>query len=213
MPCNQVSEHINSKACGGFSRPFLLGSTKYGWMVTQTIGRDQVNSERGIYWLSQVFLNHGKIFVFRRKRKNQTQFFDTLMLGSEKDCEEFITSITVFDRNSKMFTKNISHPRPISLEKWGHMGLTLPEQALSRIWKLHRRRFIRFWSECFNWKCLIKSLPIQCYDKLMMNLKQFTVEYYVANKDVSGHGYNFWRRLLHTYIIKGIATYTLQRAK
>ena len=121
-------------------------------MVVQTNGRDYVNSKRGINWLSQVYLNHGKIFFLRRKRKNQTQIFETVMLGREEDCEEFITIITVFDRNSKMFTTNMSHPRPINLEKWGHMGLTLPEKALSRIWKLEEDSFV------FNLKVSIEKV-------------------------------------------------------
>ena len=56
------------------------------------------------------------------------------MLGSDEESMDFLSSITILDKDSKTFATYTSHPRPISMEKWGDMGLNLSEKSLARIW-------------------------------------------------------------------------------
>ena len=67
--------------------------------------------------------------------------FETIMLGTEEECKNFLSSVTVLDQDSKTFTTNTCHPRPISMEKWGDMGLTLSEKVLARIWTSNDERY------------------------------------------------------------------------
>ena len=85
-------------------------------------------------WPTEALLAHGKLFFMKAKRENQTLMFETIMLGSEEECKDYISSITILDKDSKAFATYTCHPRPISLEAWGDMGLMLPEKALARIW-------------------------------------------------------------------------------
>ena len=68
----------------------------------------------------------------KTKRENQVHMFETMMFGSEEECKDYLSSITILDKNSKTFATYTCHPRPISLENWGDMGLTLSEKALAR---------------------------------------------------------------------------------
>ena len=74
------------------------------------------------------------MFFARSKRENHSFFVEVTMLGSESECKGFLTSITILDEDKKVFTRKDCRPRPISLEKWGDMGLVVTEKALSSIW-------------------------------------------------------------------------------
>ena len=70
----------------------------------------------------------------KTKRENQVHMFETIMSGSEEECKGYLSSITILYKDCKTFATFTSHPRPISMEKWGDMGLMASEKALARIW-------------------------------------------------------------------------------
>ena len=55
------------------------------------------------------------------------------MMGTEAECEEYVASITVVDKDLKDFASMSSHPRPLDEQAWGKMGLTLPKKDMMKI--------------------------------------------------------------------------------
>ena len=81
--------------------------------------------------------------------------FETIMLGSDEECKGYLASISLLDKDSNIFTANICHPRPISMEKWGDMGLNLAEKSLARIWTPTEDERYRYKIELSIKKCKI----------------------------------------------------------
>ena len=129
LPLAKVEEHINS--C-----PDILKTTQLNnVIIMQRMTDKDKESGETLLWMSLPISAHGKFFFVRRKRESRNQIYETVMLGSAKDCEGFLVTTKILDKDSKTFTANTSHPRPINQEPWGHMGLMLPEKALSSIWR------------------------------------------------------------------------------
>ena len=64
------------------------------------------------------------------------------MLGSEAECKGFLASLTILDKEGKVFTRKDWRPRPISMEEWGNMGLVVSEKDLSTIWRPDEKDFV-----------------------------------------------------------------------
>jgi hypothetical protein len=58
---------------------------------------------------------------------------EVVMVGSQEDCNKYNAEISVLDTNLHPTFKFSHHPRPISLQKWGDLALTIGEQALLKI--------------------------------------------------------------------------------
>ena len=98
------------------------------------MARNKKDSVELLMWSTRTLWAHGKLFFMKTKRQNQIHTFETIMFGSEDECKGYLSSITILDKDSKPFATYTCHPRPISLEKWGDMGLMVSEKALARIW-------------------------------------------------------------------------------
>ena len=57
-----------------------------------------------LFWVSHTISAHGKIFFLRKKRENQNQIFETVMLGDAEECSGFLVTIKILDKESKTFT-------------------------------------------------------------------------------------------------------------
>ena len=131
---NKMEEHANS--CGKIE---ILKNTRN--ININSITRNQYlatnKKDNGDFltWPTYSFKAHGKQFFLKSKRtKKLIYMFETIMLGSDEECKGYLASISILDKDLKVFTTNICHPRPISMEKWGDMGLNLAEKSLARIW-------------------------------------------------------------------------------
>ena len=60
-----------------------------------------------------------------------------MILGSEDECSSYLTSVAIRkpgqDQGSKIFAKLVSQPRPIDLQNWGDVELSLSGKAMSEI--------------------------------------------------------------------------------
>ena len=139
VPFNMVEEH--TKTCAdNFAAAILNDNCETGRRMSLT--QTKKGSDEYLTWPTQIMSAHGRQFFARTKRQNHYHYVETVMLGSEDECKGFLASTTVLDKDLKVFTKNTSRPRPISLEKWGNMGLMLSEDALSNIWTSETTKFI-----------------------------------------------------------------------
>ena len=59
------------------------------------------------------------------------------MVGTETECEDFVASITVVDKDLKDFASMSSYPRPLDEQAWGKMGLTLSKKDMAKITLFH----------------------------------------------------------------------------
>ena len=77
---------------------------------------------------------HGKIFFLKiSNARDFPNFFEVVMVGTEDECEDFVATITVVDKDLKDFASMSSHPRPLDEQAWGKMGLTLPKKDFLKI--------------------------------------------------------------------------------
>ena len=125
---NKVEEH--SRACADFNQTILNNNCER----TLTMPQSDKGGDNLVLWPTKIMSAHGRKFFLRTKRENHYHSSEIVMLGSADKCKGFLASATVLDKDLKVFAKNIFRPRPISLEKWGKMGLVLPEDILSSIW-------------------------------------------------------------------------------
>ena len=84
----------------------------------------------------------GKLFFVRIKMENHFLSAEVTMLGSKVESRGFLSSLTILDKEDKVFMRTTCHPRPISLEEWGQMGLVVPGKALSSTWKTDGKTFV-----------------------------------------------------------------------
>ena len=137
-------------ACNGFDKTIGDNNTKETLTLSQiNKGTDDIRT-----WKTKTISAHGRKFFIRTKRENKNYFFETVMLGSEDECKDFLAYGSILDKDDKVFTMNASHPRPISLEKWGSMGLMIPEDILSKIWtfKPEENNFV------FTMRCYVEKV-------------------------------------------------------
>ena len=125
---NKVEEHV--RACTGFNQTIFNNNCERRILMDQTRKGDH----ELLRWKTRIMSAHGRKFFVRTKRENHHHYVEVVMLGSADECKGFLASAAVLDKELKVFTKNTSRPRPISLEEWGTMGLVIPEDTLSSIW-------------------------------------------------------------------------------
>ena len=144
MPFNKVEEHV--MVCNGFNKTIDDNNTERTLTLPQTSkGNDNLAT-----WPTKTISAHGRKFFFRTKRENKNFYSETVMLGSEDECKDFLAYGSIRDKDNKVFTMNASRPRPISLEKWGSMGLVIPEDILSKIWTFKQEKNdFRFTLRCY----------------------------------------------------------------
>ena len=132
--------------CNGLDKTIGDNNTTETFTLSQTSkGNDNL-----VTWPTKTISAHGRKFFIRTKRENKNYFVETIMLGSEDECKDFLAYGSILDKDDKVFTMNASHPRPISLEKWGSMGLMIPEDILSKIWTFQpETNNFRFTMRCY----------------------------------------------------------------
>ena len=133
-----MKEHANScrsigklENADNYTYALTLPRTNRDIVALQTLND---SSKTILTWPTRPLMAHGKLFFMKTKRENKIYTFETIMLGTEEDCKEYLSCITILDKDSKTFTTNTCAPRPISLEKWWDMGLMLSQKALAKIW-------------------------------------------------------------------------------
>ena len=126
IPFSKVEEHV--RVCTDFNQTILDNNCE------RRMTMEQRNKGGGVRWPTQIMSALGATFFMRTKRENHHHSTEVVMLGSEEECKGFLASITVLDKDLKVFAKNTFRPRPISLENWGTMGLVLSEDTLSSVW-------------------------------------------------------------------------------
>ena len=127
---NKMKEHANS--CPHIFK--IVNGDNYTW--SQVLPRNKKDTNDKKTWPTKPLMAHGRLFFLKKKRENRIHTFETIMLGTEEECKDYLSTITIFDKDSKIFTKIFCHPRPISLENWWDMGLMMSEKALAKIWTL-----------------------------------------------------------------------------
>ena len=141
VPFNKVEEH--AKTCAdNFTTTILNDNLETERTVGVAMAQNKKGGDSVLTWPTQIMSAHGRKFFARTKRENHYHYVETVMLGSEEECKGFLASTAVLDKDLKVLTKNTSRPRPISLEKWGNLGLVLSEDALSNIWTPDTTDFI-----------------------------------------------------------------------
>ena len=125
---NKLKEHANS--CAYVEKQI----EEENLSRTHRMTRRYMEFDDTLFWHTDSLLAHGNLFFMKEKRENKIYWFETIMLGTEEECKDYLSSTTVLDEDFQTFATYTCHPRPISLEKWGDMGLTLSENALARIW-------------------------------------------------------------------------------
>ena len=133
---NKVEEH--TKSCASIWKQILENDCTYMQYLTRP---QKDNNGTLLRWPTNVHRAHGKEFFIKTKRENRIHIFETIMLGTEEECKNYISSITILDKDFKSFTTFTCRPRPISMEKWGDMGLMLSEKALARNWTAKNERY------------------------------------------------------------------------
>ena len=86
----------------------------------------------GFFRTSRI-LAHGKTFFLKIKNPADFNFFEVVMVGTETECEGFVASIIVVDKDLKDFASMSSYPRPLDEQAWGQMGLTLSKKDMAKI--------------------------------------------------------------------------------
>ena len=125
----EVDEHV--RICNAFEK--TIHENNVSSLQAFEKNTIRTNLETGLF-KTDIIAAGEKLFFARSKRENHSFFVEVTMLGSEAECKGFLASITILDEDKKVFTRKDCRPRPISLEKWGDMGLVVTEKALSSIW-------------------------------------------------------------------------------
>ena len=126
---NMVEEHV--KTCDDIVKPAKHNS--YSRSHELSTKKDPTIEDIDGQWKTEQIMAFGKSFFARYKIENRSHFSEVIMLGSEAECRGFLVSMTILDEEERVFTTKICRPRPISLERWGHMELVVPEKALASI--------------------------------------------------------------------------------
>ena len=135
LPFNKVKEHL--KDCPDTSE------NNNTWAEIHT--QEARDSDKFCYWKTKAISAHDRLFFVKHRKENSIHYYEALMLGSEEECMGYQASITIQkpgqNTYSKHFARNVSNPRPIDLQSWGVMGLTLPQKALSGFLIPNKRNF------------------------------------------------------------------------
>ena len=90
----------------------------------------------GVFTTSRI-LSHGKMFFLKINKSSDSIFLETVMTGTEAECEKYVARITVPSKDLKSFASMSSHPRPLDEQAWGTMGLTLSKKDMMKIMLSH----------------------------------------------------------------------------
>ena len=74
------------------------------------------------------------MFYLRHKKEKSYHIFETIMLGSEEECSKYLASITI-QKADQIFTKLAFQPKPIDLQSWGEVEMSLSRKTLSKMLK------------------------------------------------------------------------------
>ena len=133
MPISKLEEHWN--ICSPRTPQTICPHSAMQCSGAERIcGHDWVEFKRtsGFFRTSRI-LAHGKMFFLKINHPGTFYFLEIVMMGTEAECEGFVASITVLDKDMKDFASMSSHPRPLDEQAWGMMGLTLPNKDMSKI--------------------------------------------------------------------------------
>ena len=124
---NKVKEHL--KDCPSTWKK--VSDNHASWV------KESRDSDKLCFWKTKAISAHDRTFFVKHKKENSNHYFETLMLGSEEESMGYQVSLTIQqpgqNKSSKHLARHVFYPRPIDLQSWGVMGLTLPEKALSKI--------------------------------------------------------------------------------
>ena len=124
---NKVKEHL--KDCPSTWKE--VSDNHASWV------KESRDSDKLCFWKTKAISAHDRTFFVKHKKENSNHYFETLMLGSEEESMGYQVSLTIQqpgqNKSSKHLARHVFYPRPIDLQSWGVMGLTLPEKALSKI--------------------------------------------------------------------------------
>ena len=133
VPFNKVVEHVRD--CHGVEEPINDDEVSF----SQNIKKIEIGTRECV---TEIVRTSEKLFFVRSKTENHSYFVEVSMLGSEEDCKEYLATMTILDDDDNTFFKTTCRPRPISLEKWGDMGLVVSKKALSSIWRPDGEDFV-----------------------------------------------------------------------
>ena len=129
MPFNKVKEHV--KVCPGMCEK--NSSLRYPFHKDDFRDSDDID----IWSPTKIVVAHDKIFYLRHKLvENASHVFETVMLGSEEECSNYLASLTFRKpgQGNKVFTKLASQPRPIDLQQdFGDAEVVLPGKVASKL--------------------------------------------------------------------------------
>ena len=132
MPFNKVKEHV--KACPDTNNYLYSNNSTITYAITQEVARKNGTT---FSWKTMIIPAHDKTFYLKHKREKSKHIFETMILGSEDECSSYLTSVAIRkpgqDQSSQIFTKLVSQPRPIDLQNWGDVELSLSGKAMSEI--------------------------------------------------------------------------------
>ena len=131
MPFNKVKEHVED--CPDTVNKIHNNNFKdVRYNSSQRALRD-----RDLNWPTFIIAAHDNTFYLRHKKEKGNHMFETIMLGSEEECSSYLASITIWKpgngQGKKIFAKLASQPRPIGLQSWVDVELSLSGKALSKI--------------------------------------------------------------------------------
>ena len=119
MPFNKVES-----ICSGTSNYLYSNNSTFPYAITQEVARKNGTT---FSWKTMIIPGHDKTFYLKHKRENSEHIFETMILRS------VVIRKPGQDQNNKVFTKLVSQPRPIDLQNWGDVELSLSGKALSDI--------------------------------------------------------------------------------
>ena len=131
---HEVAEHVQ----------FCEGATKCDVEADKTIRRGftfkagDVEVEGSQEWNAPNigYVNiENRGFLVQEKREGKFFFSEMIMIGSEEDCRRFLITMKIRDKDGKEFSTKC-HPRSISMERWGNVGLWVHIDALSSLSKM-----------------------------------------------------------------------------
>ena len=124
----------HAKGCAYMGQVIQNNNSTLIYVLSQETIR---NNDGLVNWQTKIIAAHDKTFYLKHKKEKSNHVFETIMLGSEEECSNYVASITFRkpgqEQGNKIFAKFASQPRPIDLQSWGNVGLSLSGKALSNI--------------------------------------------------------------------------------
>jgi len=92
---------------------------------------------KSVSWKTDILqLEPGGVFFVRRGRKGDVFMIEVVMMGSKEGCKEFMVEASILDTVSgKSMFKSTFQPRPMANQNEAVFCLSVPERAVSEVWK------------------------------------------------------------------------------